>query len=696
MNSVDRATLIDFALGRLDDAEAAALANRAERDSEFAQTLAALRRELASLDAVCPSASALRALPLRSPLFDAVETTFPPQTPLASDDDAQNVVIFDAPAPNAVKVRRVGPAYPFYGDEDGPKSQDEQFSENKQDAQISRDKQSSKDAQNSQNQQGNKDRQNDLNKQINQGRQDEQTGEGVPNSQDGQLSENKQDAQNNRDKQASEDSSNCQDKQDVENKQNTLNEQINQGKQDEQTGESVPNSQDKQLSENKQDSPSKQLGENGETALLPTTQARPLRRRFNFIPKFIAAPRAPQGSAFVAKRARFLDDAQEDAPRSDEFQNVASLDQEAARENERDTAEQKTDYRDNAEQNVADFEISNEERSDATQNAQVGEAITPNVETASFNAQETPNDKEAARENERETSEQKTDYRDDAEQNVADFEISNEERSDATQNAQVGEAFLQNAENAFANAERRLVELLGREPTPTERDEYYWEPIDEEFEEVNAEFQSKKRRSLLGAPTRFATETTIAIGRATLALCGFERRAALGSDAFAATKARRKRQPGRISDMMISTVSGLLIAVVVVWPLLCLAAKEVLATIALSAVRKIGVNVQISESAPQQDVLPLITEYIVFPRSSESAALQSLDAAPPQETGARFETPTLDDVPVVKPAAVPAVDPASTPPTLVPAPADPAEAYNAPLDDAEKSPSEAPFLLNDV
>ena len=194
MNSVDRATLIDFALGRLDDAEAAALANRAERDSEFAQTLAALRRELASLDAVCPSASALRALPLRSPLFDAVETTFPPQTPLASDDDAQNVVIFDAPAPNAVKVRRVGPAYPFYGDEDGPKSQDEQFSENKQDAQISRDKQSSKDAQNSQNQQGNKDRQNDLNKQINQGRQDEQTGEGVPNSQDGQLSENKQDA----------------------------------------------------------------------------------------------------------------------------------------------------------------------------------------------------------------------------------------------------------------------------------------------------------------------------------------------------------------------------------------------------------------------------------------------------------------------------------------------------------------------
>ena len=64
MNSIDRATLIDFALGRLDDAEAAALANRAERDSEFAQTLAALRRELAALDGVRPAA--LRSLPLRS------------------------------------------------------------------------------------------------------------------------------------------------------------------------------------------------------------------------------------------------------------------------------------------------------------------------------------------------------------------------------------------------------------------------------------------------------------------------------------------------------------------------------------------------------------------------------------------------------------------------------------------------------
>ncbi|MBR5242911.1 MAG: hypothetical protein IKW13_01630, partial [Thermoguttaceae bacterium] len=55
MDSVDRATLIDFALGRLNDAETAALARRAEEDSEFAQTLEALRRELATLDDVRPS-----------------------------------------------------------------------------------------------------------------------------------------------------------------------------------------------------------------------------------------------------------------------------------------------------------------------------------------------------------------------------------------------------------------------------------------------------------------------------------------------------------------------------------------------------------------------------------------------------------------------------------------------------------------
>ena len=69
MNSVDRATLIDFALGRLEDAEAAALARRAEVDSEFAQTLDALRQELTTLDRV--RLDALRAAPRRAPLVIA-------------------------------------------------------------------------------------------------------------------------------------------------------------------------------------------------------------------------------------------------------------------------------------------------------------------------------------------------------------------------------------------------------------------------------------------------------------------------------------------------------------------------------------------------------------------------------------------------------------------------------------------------
>ena len=68
MNSVDRATLIDFALGRLEDAEAAALARRAEVDSEFAQTLDALRQELTTLDRVRSDADAARPADENAPI----------------------------------------------------------------------------------------------------------------------------------------------------------------------------------------------------------------------------------------------------------------------------------------------------------------------------------------------------------------------------------------------------------------------------------------------------------------------------------------------------------------------------------------------------------------------------------------------------------------------------------------------------
>ena len=99
MNSVDRATLIDFALGRLDAAEAAALARRAEREPAFAQTLAALRQELASLDAARPAT--LQDLSRRSSFsaFDAFDAPLPPtaepcsaSTPVAPSEVASPLI----------------------------------------------------------------------------------------------------------------------------------------------------------------------------------------------------------------------------------------------------------------------------------------------------------------------------------------------------------------------------------------------------------------------------------------------------------------------------------------------------------------------------------------------------------------------------------------------------------------------------
>ena len=125
--------------------------------------------------------------------------------------------------------------------------------------------------------------------------------------------------------------------------------------------------------------------------------------------------------------------------------------------------------------------------------------------------------------------------------------------------------------------------------------------------------------------------------------------------------------------MMISTVSGVLIAVVVVFPLMRLAVKEVFTTIAKSAVRKIGVNVAISETAPQSDLLPFISEQLVFPRY-ESTKLQPRDAATLPAPGTRSETFAPVDA---------ENDPASTPPTLDSIPPD-ADAPLAPLQNAQE------------
>ncbi len=651
MNSIDRATLIDFALGRLEDAEAAALANRAERDSEFAQTLAALRQELASLDGVRPAA--FRALPPRSPAAVA-ETLDAPETPLSADaNDKRRVVFLDSLNPNAVKVRRVGPAYPYYADETAEDAQVEPIGE---DATFDKNKQNGENGENAQ---------------------------ALQIGEDATFDENKQNGENGENAQAlqiGEDATFDENKQNGENREN---------------GE---NAQALQINETPSLNENKQNEENGEDAASAVVRLPLPSRRRHFIPKFIATPRASRRSTFVAKKARFLDDASlandgasnaASSPRPAEFHDAAPLSVDANAESTQNNDFESADVCAQDAVLVFDFNVSNEIPDAATPNAPTNAALQererPAVDAQDL-ADATPREivlENAGRRDEHEENVEivdyrdvdaenakKTDYQTNSQKDAAKFSVLNEEQRDATESVPTDAAPRQ-VEAARSLAERRLVELLGREPTQNEKEEYYWEPIDEDSSDETA---PPKRRSTLGAPIRLATETTIAIGRTTLALCGIDRPTGLGADAFAATKTRRKRQPGKISDTMISTVSGLLIAVVVVWPLIRLVARDVLSTIAMSAVRKIGVGVPVSENAPQSDVLPLISEHIVFPRY-ESGALQPLDEAPLQETGTRSETPLfpVDSSP-------PGVDPASTTPTLEPNDAILPDNVNASLD----------------
>ncbi|MBQ8286984.1 MAG: hypothetical protein IJZ10_11895, partial [Thermoguttaceae bacterium] len=256
MNSVDRATLIDFALGRLDAAEAAALARRAEREPAFAQTLAALRQELASLDAARPAT--LQDLSRRSSFsaFDAFDAPLPPtaepcsaSTPVAPSDvasplineteNADRVVFLSAPASNAVKVRRVSPDYPYYANDVDASDADADALEAVFPSTF-------------------------------------------VNDEEVQKSENQQEAQKEQ---------NGEEAQKEQNDEEAQKEQNNEEAQKEQNGEDRLNSATR---------------EDGDSQRLQPTPTR-APGLLNFIPKFISTPRDAQRSAFVAKRARRLD-----------------------------------------------------------------------------------------------------------------------------------------------------------------------------------------------------------------------------------------------------------------------------------------------------------------------------------------------------------------------------------------------------
>ena len=640
MNSVDRATLIDFALGRLNDAEAADLVRRAEQDSEFAQTLDALRRELATLDVLRPSA--LLALPRPvSPLESASQDVRDEaKTPADADEsraleaeslDEERVLFLDSFPANAVKVRRVGPVYPYYPDEDASAAESSVLQgtlasnceETAQDAEITQD--------------------------ASNALRDANLSDTLDKSDD-ETSPDDADVPNVETCSDDADESNletCPDDADVPNVEtcsddaDKLNAQLNANEQDDENGLASPNDVD---------APSARA-----------TQT-PSSRRRRFIPKFIAASRASQRSPFVAKKARRLD-ATDAAPGFDApsfARPLADLNQETSVEKHEtlafDAAVESTDaeFRPDGAPPIDETSAARPSDEQATF---VDDVSAPQTldEAGQINEEKQVGETFVSRENDEPNGEEKQVgetfvSRENDEPNGEELDAETDSSADETPFPRV----------AATSAESRLAELLGRAPTKFELDEYYWEPI---VETAQVEYQPSNRGSLFGAATRLTTEPAVAVGRATLAICGFSRPSALGSDAFAATKPRRRRQQGKVSDMMISSVFGFLIAVIVVWPLICLAANELFSTIVKSAARKIGVTVPVSENAPQSDILPLISEQLVFPDYSESAALQAIGVK-----GAGEPEPL--PAPSGSDAVVPRVDPASTPPTLSPASTD--------------------------
>jgi len=882
VNSVDRATLIDFALGRLEDAEAAALARRAEVDSEFAQTLDALRQELTTLDRV--RLDALRAAPRRAPLL-AVESQVAQDSEFKEDsDDADVNGNADAPvsalspalssddalddgnrddallplsSSRVVKIRRVGPAYPFYADDQDASStptfaeEKSENSEAEQSAQVSETEPFATDAEKSQNSEAEQNAQfsetepfaTDAEKSQNsKAGQNAQSSEAEPLAIDAEKSQNSEAEQNAQFSETEPLAIDAEKSQNSEAEQNAQSSETEPLAIDAEKGENSEAEQSAQVSETeplKQDGENSEIGPTGQDAeksqnseAEQNAQTSRHFKRFDFIPKFIAAASSSQGSPFVAKKARLLDadsplvgfaeeisnadeffetpnavkseppnigadfnvsnatrndEAQDEkvrdaeaaespndgetslpTPRSDEEERVCRVDNqrdgadfnvfdatrndEAQDEKVRDAeaAESPNDGetslptpRSDEEERVcrvdnqrdgADFNVFDATRNDEAQDEKVRDAeavessndgetslSTPRSDEeerlcrvdnqrdgADFNVSDATRNDEAQDEkvrdaenvessNDGETSlstprsdEEERLCRVDNQRDGADFNVSDATRNDEAQDEKVRDAeaaessndgetslptprsdeeerlyrvdYQDNVEdfNVSNLAARRLAELLGREPTAAEREEYYWEEIDDERAAVPAE---ARRPSLLTTSARWATAPVVAVGRATLAFCGSGRRAILGADAFAATKPRRRRQPGKASDTMISTVAGILIATFVVFPLMRLAVREIFTTIAKSAVRKIGENVAISENAPQSDLLPFISEQLVFPRY-ETADPQGVGVVEtPLETGTRSETPLppADDSPLP-------LDPASTPPTLEPVP----------------------------
>ena len=157
----------------------------------------------------------------------------------------------------------------------------------------------------------------------------------------------------------------------------------------------------------------------------------------------------------------------------------------------------------------------------------------------------------------------------------------------------------------------RLAELLGHTPSAIERNEYYWEA--ENDEETTSPYETGP-----GLATKIlllVTAPPVLVGRAALKMFrGLENKSVEYSERGGGISRRYDgREPGRLLDVTIPLVAGVALAVGVVFPALKYVATEIFITVAESKVRKMSGNLTISPTDPEFDVIPFISEQILFP-----------------------------------------------------------------------------------
>lgn len=173
--------------------------------------------------------------------------------------------------------------------------------------------------------------------------------------------------------------------------------------------------------------------------------------------------------------------------------------------------------------------------------------------------------------------------------------------------------------------------LLNGEIREELRDEYYWEVLPPETEaEKKRRLENRIKKSVAAAtktndapdPQGVFTETVTRIGHITLSSLRTattwlepEQKKPLVSEERNAPRTSRRRS--RPTDLLISIVAGVLIAVVVVFPTLRLVGRELAIVIAKSTVRRIGQKVTVSADQSTLNLFPLWSEQILYPKSQE-------------------------------------------------------------------------------